>query len=75
MLDVLYFPKSTAGNKFALCMVDVASRWAYVEPLARVDSASVVKAVEERVEGSPVAAERAAAFLEGQRAEETPAVG
>ena len=51
MLDVLYFPKSKRGREHALCMVDVASRWAYVAPLDKINSASVVEAVERLIIG------------------------
>ena len=35
-MDVLHFPESKRGNKFALTMIDVASRWAYyVVPLSK----------------------------------------
>ena len=41
VLDVLYFPLSKHGNKYALTMIDVASRRAYIVPIPKVDSASI----------------------------------
>jgi len=54
VMDVLHFPESEKGNKYALTMIDVASRWAYVVPLAKIDSASIVRAVEDRIIGDGI---------------------
>ncbi len=54
VMDVLHFPESERRNKFALTMIDVASRWAYVVPLSKTDSASIVRAVEDRIIGDGI---------------------
>ena len=47
-------PKSSAGNQYILTMIDVASRWVYLAPLSKIDSASVVKAVEHHIIGDGI---------------------
>lgn len=49
MLDGLHMPESTAGHKYVLTMVDVATRWAFFVPLKRLDSVSVMKAVVDKL--------------------------
>ena len=54
MLDVLHLPQSQQGNQYILTMIDVASRWAYLAPLAKIDSASIVRAVEHHIIGDGI---------------------
>ena len=54
VLDVLYFPTSKKGNRYALTMIDVATRWAHIVPIAKVDSASVLSVVEDRIIGDGI---------------------
>ena len=54
VMDVLHFPESKWGNKYALTMVDVASRWAYIVPMKEISSASVMKVVEDRIIGDGI---------------------
>ena len=54
MLDVLYLPVSKQGRQHVLTMIDVATRWAYFVPLDKVDSISVVRAVEHHLIGEGV---------------------
>ena len=53
-MDVLHFPESKWGNKYALTMVDVASSWAYIVPMREISSASVMRVVEDRIIGDGI---------------------
>jgi len=54
VLDVLYFPESKRGNKYALTMIDVASRWAHIVPIENVTAANVMRVVEDRIIGDGI---------------------
>ena len=54
MLDVLHMPKSKYGSQYILTMIDVASRWVYLAPLEKIDSASIVRAVEHHIIGDGI---------------------